>query len=74
MDYAAWKDSRKSVSGYGTFVYGKPVCRFSKSQRPARLSSSKAEFVALSEAAKEVMFVVQIPMKIGVKFKLHALV
>lgn len=42
VDYAASKDSRKFVSGYGTFVYGELVCRCSKLQRSARLASSKA--------------------------------
>ena len=51
-DFAGDKESRISVSGYILFLLGVPICWRSKGQKSVTLSSSEAEFVALSEAAK----------------------
>ena len=69
-DYATDPDTRRSVSGFVLYVCGVSVSWRSKSQRSVTLSSSEAEYVSLSEAVKEVMFVIQVleGMKIKVKF------
>ena len=69
-DWAGDKDSRKSVSGYMVFLNGALVCWRSKSQHCISLSSSEAEMYALTEAVKEIPFLVQVLLFIGVKIKL----
>ena len=51
-------------------MLGVPVSWRSKSQKSVSLSSSEAEYIALSEASKEVMFVAQLleSMQITVKY------
>ena len=46
----------------------------SKAQKSVTLSSAEAEFVALSEAAKEIKFVVQVMETIGIKAKIPIIV
>ena len=58
--YAGDPDSRRSVSGYIIYVCGVPVCWRSKAQRSVTLSSTEAEYVAISEAVKELLFVIQV--------------
>ena len=47
-----------------------PICWRSKAQKTITLSSAEAEWIALSEATKEIMFVLQLleEMKIKVNF------
>ena len=61
--------SRQSISGFILYVLDILVSWQSKLQKSVSLSSSKMEYIALSEAVKEVMFVVQLlgSMKIAVK-------
>ena len=59
-DYAGDPDSRRSVTGYVLYVKGVPVCWKSKAQRSVTLSSTEAEWIALSEAVKEIIFVLQL--------------
>ena len=51
-DYATDLDPRKSVTGYVLCVKGVPVCWKSKAQRSVTLSSTEAEWIALSEATR----------------------
>jgi len=69
-DYASDVKTCVSVMGFCIFLLGVPISWQSKSQRSVTLLSSKAKFVALSEAAKEVKFIVQIMQLIGIKVKL----
>ena len=69
-DWAGDKDTRISVSDYAIFLLGVPVSWKSKGQRSVTLSSSEAELVALSEAAKEIKFIVQILLSMGIPVKL----
>jgi hypothetical protein len=69
-DWAGDKDSRKSVTSFFIFVNGALVGWRSKSQHCISLSSSEAEMYALTEAIKEVPFLVQLLLFIGVKVKL----
>ncbi len=59
-DYAGDPDSRRSVSGFVDYVYGVPISWRSKAQCSVALSTSEAEWVAASEAVKDVMFVLQL--------------
>jgi hypothetical protein len=47
-----------------------PVCWRSKSQRGVTLSSNKAEYFAISEAAKEIKFIYYLLREIGIKVNL----
>ena len=69
-DYAGDPDSRKSVSGYILYVRGVPICWRSKAQKTITLSSAEAEWIALSEATKEIMFVLQLFESMKIKVKL----
>jgi hypothetical protein len=69
-DWAGDKVTRKSVSGYMVFFNGALVCWRSKSQHCISLSSSETEMYALTEAVKEIPFLVQVLLFIGVKIKL----
>lgn len=69
-DYAGDPESRRSVSGFILYVKGVPISWRSKAQRSVTLSSSEAEWVALSEAVKEIMFVVQLLESMKIKVKL----
>ena len=50
----------RSVSGYVMFLCGVPIAWKSKQLKSVALSSSEAEFVAASEAVKDILFVVQV--------------
>ena len=67
-DFAGDLVSRRSTSGFILYVLGVTVSWQSKSQNSGSLTSSEVEYVALSEAVKEVMFVLQLlgSMKIAV--------
>jgi hypothetical protein len=68
-DWAGDLDNRRSISGYIIFLLGCPIVWKSKQQQSVTLSSSEAEYVALSEAAKEIKFVAQVLESIGIKVK-----
>ena len=53
---------------------GVPVLWRSKAQRSVTLSSSEAEYVALSEAVKDIKFVFQLLMCLGIKVELPIIV
>jgi hypothetical protein len=73
-DFGGDSDTRISVSGFCVFLLGVPICWKSKTQRSVTLSSSEAEFVALSEAAKEIKFIVQVLHSIGISVKIPIIV
>ena len=58
IDYAGDPVSRRSISGFIVYEVGVPV------------SSSEAEYIALSKAVKEVVFVVQLMRSIQISIKL----
>ena len=68
-NYAGDPISRRNASGFMLYVLGVPVSWQSKVKRSMTLFSSKAEWVALLEAVKKIMFVIQLPrcMKISIK-------
>jgi len=73
-DYAGDSDTRISVTGFCIFLLGVPVSWKSCAQKSVTLSSSKAEFVALLEATKEVKFVIQVLQSMGVEVELPMIV
>ena len=73
-DYAGDPETRRSVSGYILYVKNVPVCWCSKAQRAVTLSSSEAEWYALSEATKEIIFVLQLLESIHIKVRLPIIV
>jgi hypothetical protein len=73
-DWAGDKDNRRSVSGYVIFLLGVPILWKSKLQRSVSLSSSEAEYYALSEAAKDIKFILQILKSVDIKVELPIIV
>ena len=73
-DYAGDAETRISVAGFILYLCGAPISWRSKGQKGVTLSSSEAEFVALSEAAKEVKFVYQVLTSMGIKVELPIIV
>ena len=66
-DFSGDKDTRLSVSGFILYVCGVPVLWKSKGQKSVSLSSTEAEYVAMSESVKEIKFVSMLLEGIGVK-------
>jgi hypothetical protein len=66
-DWAGDKDNRRSVSGYVIYFAGVPVLWRSRAQKSVALSSSEGEFYALAETAKEVKFIAQLLMSMGIQ-------
>ena len=64
-DWAGDQDNRRSITGYILFLLGCPILWKSKQQSSVTLSSAEAEYVALSEATKEIKFVAQVLESIG---------
>ena len=67
--YAGDKETRISVIGYIIYLCNVPVAQRSKAQKNLTLISSKAKFVSLSEAAKEVKFIFHVVELIGIEVK-----
>ena len=67
-DWAGDKDTRRSVTGYIIFLCGVPISWKSKAQSHVTLSSSEAEYVALSESVKELKFVSMLLNSMGIRY------
>ena len=59
-DYASKATDRRSVSGGAIMCAGACVCWFSRTQKCVTLSISEAEYVALGDAVKELLFLKQV--------------
>ena len=68
-DWAGDRETRRSVSGYIIFFMNCPVAWKSKQQGSVALSSTEAEYYALSEAAKEIKFISQALVSLGMKVR-----
>lgn len=68
-DFAGDKEQRISVSGYILYLCGVPISWKSKGQKSVALSSTEAEYVAMSEAVKEIRFVAQLMEALGTKIQ-----
>ena len=73
-DFAGDTERRISVSGFILFLLGVPISWKSKGQKSVTLSSSEAEYVALSEAVKEIRFVYQILQSMKIEVQLPIIV
>ena len=69
-DYAGDKDTILSLSGFVIYICGNAVAWRSKAQHNVTLSSSEAEYVAVSEVCAEVMFVKQVIEFLNIKLEL----
>jgi hypothetical protein len=65
-DWAGDPENRRSISGYILFLMGCPIIWRSKQQSSVALSSSEAEYFALSEATKEIKFMAQVLESVGI--------
>ena len=68
-DYAGDGQTRRSVSGYIIYVHGVPVQFRSKSQQSVTLSSTEAEWMALSEAVKDILFLKYLCESMGIRIE-----
>lgn len=69
-DYAGDKDTRLSVTGFVIYIANTPISWRSRGQKSVTLSSSEAEYVALSEVCAEILFVKQLCEFLNMKVKL----
>ena len=69
-DWAGDPETRISVTGFIIYLLDVPVCWRSKSQKGVTLSSTEAEYVAISEAVKEVKFIYYLLRDFHIKVKL----
>jgi len=73
-DYAGDKDGRKSVSGFVIYIQGCLISWKSRKQKSVTLSSSEAEYVAISEVCAELIFLKQVLVFLGIKLVLPIIV
>jgi hypothetical protein len=69
-DYCDDKDTRKSVYGYVIYCNGSAIAWRSKGQKSVTLSSTEAEYVAIKEAVRELIFVYQVMESLMIKVEL----
>ena len=65
-DFAGDTDTRRSVSGFVIYLCGAVIAWRSKGQKSVSLSSTEAEYVAISEVAMEILYVAGILQFLGV--------
>ena len=73
-DYAGDRETRLSVAGFVLYLMGVPISWRSKGMKVVALSSTEAEYIALSEASKEIKFIYQVLVSLGFKVKLPIIV
>jgi hypothetical protein len=73
-DWAGDSETRISVTGFIVYLMNVPVCWRSKAQRGVTLLSSEAEYVAISEAVKEIKFIYYLLQGIGIEIELPIIV
>lgn len=66
-DYAGEVEERRSTSGYIFMLHGGPVAWSSSLQRVTALSSSEAEYMSISEALKELLWLRPLMESLGSK-------
>jgi hypothetical protein len=68
-DYASNTETRRSVSGYTTFLEGAIVTTKSKMQTCVTLSTTESEFVSMTECAQDMLFTMRVlqSMELAVK-------
>ena len=73
-DWAGDPETRISVTGFIIYLQGAPVCWRSKAQKGVTLSSSEAEYVAISDAVKEIKFLYFLLQNLGIALDLPIVV
>ena len=73
-DFAGDKETRRSVSGYCIYLFDCLIAWKSKGQKHVTLSSTEAEYVAVSDVCCEIMFIRMILWFLGIKIKLPIVV
>jgi hypothetical protein len=73
-DWAGNPETRISMTVFIIYLHGTPICWRSKGQKGVTLSISKAEYVAMSEAFKEIRFIYFLLKGMGVDVKLPIVV
>ena len=68
-DFAGDKDTRLSVCGYGIYLFNCLVSWKSRAMRTHALSSTEAEYIAVSEVLCEILFIKQVLEFMGIKVK-----
>jgi hypothetical protein len=68
-DYAKDPETRRSVSGYSTFVCNAPVTMNCKMQGCVTLSVTEAELVSATNCAQDMLFVMRVVESMGLKVK-----
>ncbi|KAK3042297.1 hypothetical protein RJ639_001892 [Escallonia herrerae] len=66
-DYAGDLDSRRSTTGYVFTFYGGPICWKSVLQSTTALSTTEVEYMALTEAANEALWLKGLVEELGFK-------
>ena len=66
-DFAGEADTRKSTSGRLMFLFGNLILWKAKSQSGIALSSCESEYVAMSEAVKDLLYAKQLLAEFGYK-------
>ena len=64
-DYAGNIDDRRSTIGYVFALLGGPICRRSTLQFLVAMSTTKDEYMALAEAAKEALWLKGLVKELG---------
>ena len=59
-DYAGDYETRRSTSGFIIYINGSPIVWKSKGQERVAYSSTEAEYIAMSNVCKEIMFIIQL--------------
>ena len=69
LDYAGDTETQRSISGYVMYVNGNPIVWKSKGQKSVTLSSTEAEYVALSEISGDILFLKSLVEFIGLEIQ-----
>ena len=69
-DFPSDKETRMSIFGYIIFFCGIPIAWRSKGMKSVVLSTTEAEYMALSEVVKELKFIVQLLQTMNVEVEL----
>ena len=69
-DFASDKETRTRLFGYIIYFCGIPIAWRSKGMKSVVLSTTKAEYMALSEVVKELKFIVQLLHTMNVEVEL----
>jgi hypothetical protein len=68
-DWAGDIDTRRSKTAYVICVAGGPVVWQTKSQKTVALSSTEAEYIAMSEAVKEMLWIIYLLTEAKIPFE-----